>query len=184
MVLAEAVFVLANAVRWAGGVMPHGVLMVAIAVILVGIVTFLVGFAYPAAVMRLAALRVWLQHRRAYRRLGPLWTLLHQRFPQDALARVPASRLGDALRLRGVHRRYYRRVIECRDGLVRISPYLGPAEQPLAERVRAGLRAHAAGTPVPARAVAVAIPAGEGLDADVRELVALADALRSVPAGA
>ncbi|MFL6145651.1 MAG: MAB_1171c family putative transporter [Labedaea sp.] len=180
MVFAESVFVVANVVRWAGGTMPHLLLMTAIMVILVGIATFLVGFAYPAVVMRLAALRIWSQHRRAYRRLAPLWTLLHQEFPEDALSRVPASTLGDAFRLRGVHRRYYRRVIECRDGLVRISPYVGQdGDHPLAERVRRGLRAHASSSPAPTRARPVAIPAGDGLDADVRELVALSDALRS-----
>jgi hypothetical protein len=130
--------------------------------------------------MRLTALRIWWQHRRTYHRLSPLWTVLHDEFPEDALHRVPSQHpLRDVLSLRGVHRRYYRRVIECRDGLVRISPYLGPDDSSLAERVRTGLRAHASGSPAPARATPVAIPNSDGLDADVRELVALSEALRT-----
>jgi hypothetical protein len=180
MVFCLSVFAVANVVRWAGGVMPHRLLMIAVMTMSPATVVFLVGFAYPAVHMRLTALRIWWQHRRTYRRLSPLWTVLHDAFPEDALNRVPASRLRDTLSLRGVHRRYYRRVIECRDGLVRISPYLGPEDnQPLADRVRTGLRAHANGTTTPARATPVAIPNTDGLDADVRELVALAEALRA-----
>src|SRR5205807_5920314 len=102
----------------------------------------------------------------------------------DQLSRVPSGRWRDALRLRGVHRRYYRRVIECRDGLVRVSPYLagaGDLDQPghLASALRAALRARADGAPVTGAALPVAAPDGEGLDADVRQLVALSKALRS-----
>jgi len=146
-----------------------------------GSAVFMVGFAYPATTTRLAALRVWWQHRRIYRRLAPLWTLLHQHFPEDAFGRAPSGRWGDAFRLRGVHRRYYRRVIECRDGLLRVSPYLGSddnGDSSLAERLRAGLLACAAGVPAPGEAVPVAIPATDGLDADVRELITLSEALR------
>ena len=184
IVPAELVFAIAAVVRWAGGDMSRPVLLSAIPLFLAGNVIFLVGIAYPAAVMRLAALRVWWQHRGVYHRLAPLWTVLHQEFPEDALSRVPTSPWRDALSLRGVHRRYYRRVIECRDGLVRISPYLGaPGERAetanLAERLREGLRAHASGMSVVARATAVAIPSDDGLDADVHELVALSAALQT-----
>lgn len=180
MVPAEVVFVLAAIVRWANASLPRWLVMTAIPLFLFGAVIFLIGFAYPAVVMRLAAIRVWWQHRRTYHRLGPLWTLLHEEFPQDALNRVPTGEWRDRLRLPEVHRRYYRRVIECRDGLVRISPYLnGSGDLPLVERLRDGLRAHASGTTVSARATPVAIPATDGLDADVRELVALSDALQT-----
>ena len=87
--------------------------------------------------------------------------------------------------LRGVHRRYYRRVIECRDGLVRLSPYLADAaytgnEPPavVAQQIKDALRAHSAGTAVPSRPVLIAAPAEHGLDADVDQLVGLARALR------
>lgn len=177
-VLAFVLFIIANLVRWAGGVMPHGLLVGGVAVALFGVPVFLAGMAYPAVVMRLGALRIWWQHRQTYHRLAPLWTVLHREFPQDAL-RLPTSSWRDALSLRGVHRRYYRRVIECRDGLVRVSPYLGTTGT-LADQLREGLRAHASGrgSAVSSRATVVAIPAADGLDADVHELVQLSQALR------
>jgi hypothetical protein len=179
IVLAIAIFAVSNVVRWSSGHMPRPLVLGAVLLILLGIIVFLGGVAYPAVVMRLAALRIWWQHRRMYRRLAPLWTLLNREFPEDALSRVPSSPWRDVLSLRGVHRRYYRRVIECRDGLVRISPYLSEdGSAALADRLRDGLRAHASGTRPPSRAVAVAIPAADGLDADVHELVALSDSLR------
>jgi hypothetical protein len=74
-------------------------------------------------------------------------------------------------------------VIECRDGLVRISPYLGENDgadpRELAELLRRALRERGSGETAPAHAVAVAIPEGEGLDADVHELEAISNALRS-----
>ncbi|HEV3361917.1 MAG TPA: MAB_1171c family putative transporter [Pseudonocardiaceae bacterium] len=154
-----------------------------------GIPTFVIGVIYPALATRIAALRVWWQHRRLCHQLGPLWTMLHEAYPEDALSRVPAGRWRDLLRLRGVHRRYYRRVIECRDGLVRVSPYLaglGEPEPPgeldapgrLADALREALRARAAGEPVAGPAMPVAVPEGDGLDADVKQLVALSRALR------
>jgi hypothetical protein len=95
---------------------------------------------------------------------------------------VPVSPWRDALSLRSVHRRYYRRVIECRDGLVRISPYLAnlgvdPAElavpEQLAHQLTDALRAHAAGETVPPQAIPIAMPQGDGLDADVDRLIEL-----------
>ncbi|WP_410535699.1 MAB_1171c family putative transporter [Streptomyces sp. KL2] len=217
VVVADALFVPAVLMRWAGGDGAPGSLDTAGAAettlgwfgavffLLPGIVLILAGITYPAAVMRLAALRVWWRHLRAYRGLEPLWTALHRQFPEDALHRVPARRWRDALSPRGVHRRYYRRAIECRDGLVRVSPYLAaldggsgdeggssgvdgdgagaegavPPER-LAPRLREALRAHAAGRPVDTSAVPVAVPAEGGLDADVERLLALSRALRAV----
>ena len=73
-----------------------------------------------------------------------------------------------------MHRRYYRRLVECRDGLVRISPRLGPDDgRTLGSRILAALD-----TPPAAAArddaVPIAIPGAAGLDADARELAALA----------
>jgi hypothetical protein len=183
IIVADALFITANIIRWAGGTTPRPILAFSILLLLGGIVVFLIGVLYPAAAMRVAALRIWRQHLRTYHQLNPLWTTLHEEFPQDALSRVPISPWRDALSLRGVHRRYYRRVIECRDGLVRISPYLAqvPGDDSvsgLAGRLRAALRAHTSGEPAPSRAVPVAMPAGDGLDADVERLVALSQALQ------
>lgn len=184
--LASTTFVASNVSRWAGTPAPPPVVVTSIFLLLLGIVLFVVGMAYPTVVTRLAALRIWLRHRRAYRQLRPLWTMLNERFPEDALTRVPVSPLRDALSLRSVHRRYYRRVIECRDGLVRISPYLAsmgvdPAElavpERLARQLAAALRAHAAGETVPPQAMAIAMPSDDSLDADVDRLVELSNAV-------
>lgn len=184
--LAGATFVASNVSRWAGTPAPPPVVVTSIFLLLIGIVLFVVGMAYPTVRTRLAALRVWRRHRRAYRRLRPLWTILNEQFPEDALSRVPASRWRDALTLRSVHRRYYRRVIECRDGLVRISPYLAslgadPAEladpQRLARELSDALRAHAAGETVPPQAIPIALPAEDSLEADVDRLIELSQAV-------
>ncbi|UOX90369.1 hypothetical protein MUY14_07015 [Amycolatopsis sp. FBCC-B4732] len=146
-----------------------------------GVLLFLAGVSYPAAMTRVGAMRIWWRHRRGYRQLAPLWTVLHSEFPDDALDRVPAAPWRDALRLRGTHRRYYRRVVECRDGLVRISPYLArtDASADLPSRLQQALAAHAAGEPAQTKAVPVALPEGDGLDSDVRELVRLARGLET-----
>jgi hypothetical protein len=180
IVIGETVFVVTTSAQWAGLAVPLWLFIVGLLALLPGSVIFMIGFAYPAVRMRLAALGVWWQHRRIYYRLAPLWTLLHQQFPEDTLGRVPSGRWRDRLSLRGMHRRYYRRVIECRDGLVRVSPYLAANgdDSSLADQVRAGLRARASGLPAPNRPIPLAIPAGDGLDADVQELVSLSEALR------
>ncbi|MGH3761606.1 MAB_1171c family putative transporter [Actinophytocola sp.] len=184
--LAGATFVASNISRWAGTPAPPPVIITSVFLLLLGIVLFVVGLAYPTVKTWTAALRVWLRHRRAHRRLRPLWTVLNEQFPQDALSRVPTSPWRDALQLRSVHRRYYRRVIECRDGLVRISPYLAnlgadPAEladpERLARQLSDALRAHAAGETVPTQAIPIALPAEDSLDADVDRLIELSRAV-------
>ncbi len=183
MVFGASLLVLVVAAFWAGGTLPEPVFPAVSFTVLPGILLFIVGVSYPGAATRLAALRVWWQHLRAYHQLSPLWTILHGAFPEDALGRVPGRRWWDLLSLRGVHRRYYRRAIECRDGLVRISPYLpsgqGEGSEALAPRLRTALRAYRGGEAVPRRANPVALPAADGLHADVGELVALARALRT-----
>jgi hypothetical protein len=184
--LAGVTFVASNISRWAGTPAPPPVVVTSVFLLLIGIVLFVVGMAYPTVRTRMAALRVWRRHRRAYRRLRPLWTVLNEQFPQDALSRVPVSRWRDALTLRSVHRRYYRRVIECRDGLVRISPYLAslgadPAEpadpERLARQLSDALRAHAAGETAPTQAIAIAMPIDDSLESDVDRLVELSGAV-------
>lgn len=178
LVPASAIFVTSNVSRYFGEPLPRWLLTTAVWFLLPGVLLCCVGVVYPIAAMRISATRLWLRHLRAYHRLAPLWTLLHQSFPEDALHRVPSKR--DTFSLRGVHRRYYRRVIECRDGLVRISPYVAevPEELPLAERLRTGLETRKSGAVTLRRPIALAVPDEDGLDADVRELEKLAAALR------
>lgn len=178
LVPADAIFVASNVSRYFGAPLPRWLLTTAVWFLLPGVLLIVIGVTYPIVAMRFAAMRLWLRHLRAYHRLSPLWTLLNQSFPEDALHRVPSKR--DSFSLRGVHRRYYRRVIECRDGLVRISPYVAetPDELPLAERLRAGLETRRAGAVSSRRPIALAVPEDDGMDADVRELEKLAGALR------
>ncbi|MGW5609483.1 MAB_1171c family putative transporter [Streptomyces sp. NPDC003753] len=174
-------------VRWQGKTVPHAVTWTSSVIIALAVPLFLIGVSYPGVATRMAAVRVRRQHCRMYRRLGPLWQMLNEAYPEHTLYRMPAKPWRDHLLPLGVHRRYYRRVIECRDGLVRISPHLtplaGPVEdQPgwaddLADQLYAAL--HSEQLPAaPAQAVAVAMPLTQSLEDDVRQLAQLSDAVR------
>lgn len=168
----------------AGTTVPTPLVVAQDILLLPGILIFTIGVNYPGAVMRGKATQVWYRHLRDYHRLRPLWTELHNVFPDDALQRAPISRWKDILTFHGVHRRYYRRAIECRDGLVRLSPYIAEirgesTDLPTEREVTKALEAHSNGTSAPAQATTVALPDHDGLTADVRELVALSQRLRS-----
>jgi len=188
ILFALSTFVVANVFLWAGHseALPSIIVVIGTICSFVGLVVFIAGLAYRSVTMRLTAIRVWWQHLWAYHHLRPLWTSLHAEFPEDTLDRAPTTLWRGVISLRGVHRRYYRRVIECRDGLVRLSPYLADAaydgqEPPtiVAQRIRDALQAHSVGATVPSQPVLIAAPAEQGLDADVIQLVALARALRA-----
>ncbi|MEU9375751.1 MAB_1171c family putative transporter [Streptomyces sp. NPDC048255] len=190
MVGAGALRAVLALVRAGGGTVPPVVITSVKLLLDLAIPLFVVGVIYPGAAGRLTALRLRLRHRRTYRRLTPLWTALHAAFPENALHQAPSGGWRDwpaRLNPRGAHRRYYRRVVECRDGLVRLSPHLaplaeaGPVEElppgVVAGHLRRALREYAAGTPVPASAVGVALPRGDSLDDDVDQLLLLSEAL-------
>jgi hypothetical protein len=172
---------------WLGHEIPPGTSPVFNALLGFGIVVFPLGIAYAGLAGRVSAARRWWQHRAAYRGLEPLWRVMHEAFPEDSLHRVPIGRWERFMSFQSMHRRYYRRVIECRDGLVRISPYLpraaGDTEQMTADewatRLRAGLRARDGRLSPPGRPVVIAGPRGSDLDADVEQLLALSHALTS-----
>lgn len=150
--------------------------------------TFLLGVVYPSLTGRILAARRWWDHRRAYRRLKALWSALHEVYPQTMLHRVPQSKVRHILDWHSMHRRYYRRAIECRDGLVYISPYLPrPAQgqrprtaDQWARELRTALTASANHYPPVEGAMLVAEPAGSDLESDVAELVALSQALANI----
>ncbi|GAA4530987.1 MAB_1171c family putative transporter [Amycolatopsis samaneae] len=171
-------------VHWAGAIIPWLLVQATVFLVFPSAILLVIGLSYPGVATRAAAARVWWQHLRMYHRLGPLWTRLHEAFPEDALSRKPLNPWRDALSLRGVHRRYYRRAVECRDGLVRISPYLAHLGQDgsLADQLTEALRAHARGEPVPEEGMPVALPEGNSLDDDVRELVTLSESMRTAAA--
>jgi hypothetical protein len=71
------------------------------------------------------ALAGWVSRYRAHRRLYPLWLALYRENPAIALY-PPTSRLADALALRDLRFRLYRRVIEVRDGQLALRPFVDP----------------------------------------------------------
>jgi hypothetical protein len=178
----RAVFIV---IRWAGGTVPNSLASRVDLLVPIGAVLFVCGASYVGIAARLTALRVWTDHRRVYRQLRPLWEQLHSAFPHDALDRSPLRRWRESVSPRRIHRRYWRRVIEIRDGLVQLSPHLAdlgfrpdaPAEQQVG-LVRAALDRQRRGTRATSRAaVLVAAPAQRDTKADVEQLVRLARAL-------
>lgn len=164
-------------------------LMAAVAFLLVAsILTFAAGITYSGARARISSLRLWLCHRRDHLRLAALWELLAETYPDNVLRPASAAAL-DRWRARGVHRRYHRRIVECRDGLVDISPYLldegddstvlniDSAE--LAARLRRASARVEKGAPAPRRAVRLAMALGSDPESDVKQLIAVSDALRA-----
>ena len=141
---------------------------------------FVLGVCVAGAVARLAAAWVWWRHRRVYNDLQPLWQVLHEAFPADALDthRRPAPWF-DRISPAGLHRRYWRRLIECRDGLVQLSPHLVDVgldpQQPgriTSEQLLEALQLRKDGVvPSSTSAVLVAAPAeGEDAEADAEQL--------------
>ncbi|MBF6332360.1 MAB_1171c family putative transporter [Nocardia transvalensis] len=189
-VLSGSFYIVVDILGYTTNTVP-GVLAKSVTVVYyVGSLLLLVGLCYPTVAMRAASWRIWWKHRRAYDQLYPLWNLLQTAFPEDLLDRVPASRWRDRMSLRNVHRRFYRRVIECRDGLVRISPYIakvrsdGLVSAALADQLAAAFDLRAAGEADSEAAVAIASPPTPGLDADVGELITLSRALKVSANGA
>lgn len=178
------------AIRSQGHAVPTVLTTVTSLLLVLSVPLFVIGVTYPGARNRLTAIGVWHQHRAQHRRLRPLWLLLSSAFPHTVLyAADSASRRG-RWRSGGVHRRYHRRVIECRDGLVLIGPHLaalrdGDATTEDAALSRAAERLHeaersclAAGTG-PEQALTPTALRHRDRDADVRQLLKLSDALRA-----
>ncbi|WP_329378149.1 MAB_1171c family putative transporter [Streptomyces sp. NBC_01716] len=136
----------------------------------------LVGVAVPA-------IAEWLRRYRRYRQLGPLWSALYQAEPAIALE-PPGLLHGNTLfptRLQ-----LYRRVIEIRDGLLAIRPYLPSDESTVsgmedarreAARIAIALRAREKGSPL--RSIKIAAVGGHDLGSDTDYLCRLADAYRN-----
>ncbi|MFF1420643.1 MAB_1171c family putative transporter [Streptomyces sp. NPDC058280] len=174
-------------IRWTGATVPQP-LMTSVAFLLVAsILLFVAGVTYSGARARITSLRLWLRHRRDHRRLTPLWELLSNAYPENVLQ--PASPAAmDRWRARGVHRRYHRRIVECRDGLVDISPYLLNEDDDdvldldsaeLAARLRRASARIGQSLPAPRQAVPLAMALGGDRESDVKQLIAVSDALRA-----
>ncbi|MBP2477637.1 hypothetical protein JOF53_006509 [Crossiella equi] len=173
-------------VQYGGGLVPAPVTQLGVNLVIAGIFVLLIGVSYPGFATRLVALGNWYQRWRIYHQLRPLWTMFHEAYPEDSLSRTTPSRWRDLLSLRNVHMRYCRRVIEIRDGMVKISPYLtsrsadaasSPTPGDLAAELVAALRAQASGVPASTSATAVAQSDSRNLDDDARHLLTVAQAL-------
>ncbi|MCT6781938.1 hypothetical protein LXH09_35495 [Streptomyces sp. CS7] len=186
MAVACAIRAVIVAVRWFEIDVPQR-LMAAVAFLLVAsILLFTAGITYSGVRARIASSKLWLQHRRDHRRLAALWELLAEAFPDNVLPPASSS-THDRRRARGVHRRYHRRIVEIRDGLVAISPYLLVDDTGItapdvdSDELAAQLRRASArikeGAPVPRRAVPLAMTLGSDRAADVKQLIAVSDAL-------
>jgi len=159
-------------------------LLLGVPFVIVGGLLFLIGVTYPGVRARVSALRRRRQHRREHQALGPLWTVLVQAFPSIVL-RTPPRRRTELLSPRSIHRVYYRRVIEIRDGLVQLSPYLDAdfgevvAADPgaAAAALKTALRRHAAGEEMDGRAKQVLPARADDIESDVRPLLALSAAM-------
>ncbi|WP_410658238.1 MAB_1171c family putative transporter [Amycolatopsis sp. lyj-112] len=175
-------------VRWTGGEVSAGALAWTNSFVHIGVILFMAGITLVGILAAITASWVWLRNRRRYQDLRPLWDQLHDVFPDDALYAAPNHAWLDRVAFWRVHRRYWRRVVEIRDGLVRLSPYLAdcgftgreergkPPPDIFREaltRVRSGER------PTSRHAVLVARPDRPDLEADVGELVALSRALKA-----
>lgn len=156
-------------------------LTVYLAALIVGTAFFLAGLSYPALAALRAAIPMWRRHWAAYRALTPLWGALIHAFPDLALSRTGGR--WDAVRPWPIHRRYYRRVIEIRDGLVWLGPHYPHTDDPTnpqvtvhAPRVAAALRAKAAGAPPASPPYPIPVPATANLAEDAAWLMALSGA--------
>ncbi|MCS0635848.1 hypothetical protein NX801_09240 [Streptomyces sp. LP05-1] len=150
----------------------------------------LTGICYSASAQLLARLRSMARHRRMYHELTPLWTALTTAYPELVLNGPPTGSRRRLLHRRpATGRQFYRRLIECRDGLIRLSPHLArvapgadlsqvPADR-LARYISEALALRSAAEPTrPGSAVRVAAPVSGDPEADARELIAVSDALR------
>ncbi|WP_370946641.1 MAB_1171c family putative transporter [Amycolatopsis sp. cg5] len=164
-------------IAWVFGPTVPILLTLGIILVIVGALLFLSGITYPGVRARIDALRRRLSHRRQYEHLSPLWTVLVEAYPNIVLNSGP--------RPRGAHRRFYRRVIEIRDGLVQLSPYLEGDLNALATanpdgaaaELRSALARQASGEETDHRAHLV-LPGGGDIEADVQPLLALSAALK------
>ena len=96
--------------------------LIALAVAMCAIGATLPAWGPRSGVTRLCG---WMSQYRSLRRLYSLWIALRRSCPEIALLPAP-SRLVDVWDVRDVNFRLYRRVIEIRDGILALRPYVDP----------------------------------------------------------
>jgi hypothetical protein len=109
-----------------------------------GVVAKLIGWTVPGWAPSVEAAVSLVRSHRDHLRLRPLWISLYRANPDIALD-APRSLLREAVSLQDADYRVHRRVIEIRDGLVSLTPYLKePTEVDdpalAADRIATGLR--------------------------------------------
>lgn len=136
----------------------------------VGAVLFLLGISYPMLRARAIKLRYDLLHRRHYRELEPLWDLTTSALPEVVLPPRSGGSVEGSINLM-----YQRRVIEVRDAVLQLSPYLpddfdnrAVAEQAELMREAVVTYREAGGSSGAVREVLVG--AADDLDADAKPL--------------
>lgn len=136
----------------------------------VGAVLFLAGICYPMVRARWMSLRHDIRHRRHLRQLESLWTLTTSAIPEVVLPPRTGGRVEGSINLV-----YQRRVIEIRDAVLQLSPYLPEdfdsrpiAEQADAMRVAVVAYRKAGGSSGAVREVLAGI--ADDLDSDARPL--------------
>jgi hypothetical protein len=173
-------------VRAVGGTVPDRVTTASQWLLTASIPVFVFGVSWPGLRAGWAAGRLRFGHRRTYRKLEPLWSLLSSAYPDTVL---PATGRRGAVR-------YVRQLIECRDGMIRIGPRLGVASdieamateelapEELALRLRRAVDDVHRGQAGPLRQAPLSVTKHTRTEAEeVRRLVAVSEALRLLPAG-
>lgn len=174
-------------IRWSGGDVPTQLETAVNLLVPLGILAFVLGVCFVGLSARWAAARLWLRRRRQFHALRPLWQCLHTAFPNDELEASKNNHRDEIVPAR-LHRRFWRRVVEIRDGMVQLSPHLADAgydtDRPAheqAETVKAAIQRQLAGDePSTRSAILVAAPTGVSpneVDGEIDELLALARAL-------
>jgi hypothetical protein len=149
----KAMFLLAHDVGWDLGRWETPVLAPLFAVAALLIVA---GATLPAWGRALGAIRRGAGRHRSYRRLHPMWAMLHAAFPETALVAAP-SWLAERLDVRELRFRLYRRVIEIRDCQLALRAHADPAAAGLAHEL--GLRADLSGDALRAMVEAASLAA-------------------------
>jgi hypothetical protein len=108
----------------------------------------------------IARLSRWVGRYWSYRQLYPLWLALYRASPEIALL-PPPSAWADALTVRDLGFRLYRRVVEIRDGCLALRPYLAPGVAEHAGELcrQAGLVGDRAAAEIEAAGLAAALAA-------------------------
>ncbi|MEV4649015.1 MAB_1171c family putative transporter [Saccharopolyspora sp. NPDC049357] len=177
-------------VRAFGGSVPPGLNRIGMTLLIIAQPAVITGLILGAVLTVIARASVWWRQRRQWRQLRPLWAHLHAVFPDDALDHQ--HQLTDSQErwaVSQIRRRWWRRVVEIRDGLVQLSPYLHaagwddalpPDNQAAILRTATEWRQQGA-TVERADTVPVAAPPRDDLAADLEQLLTLSRALAEQP---